>query len=45
MFKGFSVTFTIGCALATGLVANGFFDVNLVQTSLDLVLKIIPKKD
>jgi hypothetical protein len=45
MFEGFSDTYTIGFALATGLVANGVFDIGLVQTLLDLVLKFIPKKE
>jgi multisubunit Na+/H+ antiporter MnhB subunit len=45
MFQGFSVTYTIGYALATGLVSNGIFDIGLVQTLLELVLKFIPKKE
>ena len=44
MFASFSVGVTLAYGLATGLVANGIFDINLVQMLLDIILKFLPKK-
>lgn len=45
MFADFSVVTTVAYGFATGLVSNGIFDIKLVQTLLDLILKFIPKKE
>jgi hypothetical protein len=45
IFAGISFPKTVIYGFAAGLVANGVFDVNLVQTFLDFVFKFLPKKE
>jgi hypothetical protein len=43
MFKDFTAVQTVAYGIATGLVANGVFDITIVQTLLDLILKFLKK--
>jgi hypothetical protein len=43
MFAEFTAGTTIAYGIAAGLVANGIFDMKIIQTLLDILLKFIPK--
>lgn len=45
MFKDFNVVTTLAYGVATGLVANGVFDITIVQTLLNLLLNLLKKKE
>lgn len=44
IFADFSLIVTLAYGIATGLVANGVFDIELVKTLLDFILKFLTKK-
>jgi biotin transporter BioY len=44
MFKDFSLITTLAYGVATGLVANGVFDISIVQTLLNLLLNLLKKR-
>jgi hypothetical protein len=44
MFKDFNLVTTVAYGVATGLVANGVFDITVVQTLLTFLLNLLKKK-
>ncbi len=44
MFAELKIGVTISYGVATGLVANGIFDIKIVQTILDFLLKFLKKE-
>lgn len=44
MFVDLSIWKTLAYGLATGLIANGIFDITIVQTILNFLFKFLPKK-